>query len=176
MVLKMKRILAAHIAAVLCLAITICAAAEVTSRSKESNGRVVETVWTDENGQSAAGPEGYASVRYSYNRADTFEQYYDADGKPAQANGGYYGRRVERDGKKRITAIEYLDQNGQRMDNLDGYAQVTIAYTSWGAVRQVSYTNKSKKLVIVPSLGYASRCGQTSYHCCSEGRLLRLPH
>ncbi len=154
--LERNKILTAIITAALCFILPFVAMGETQARDIESNGRIKETVWTDESGQPAAGPEGYTTVRYSYKGGDTIEQYYDSEGKPYRVSGGYFGKRTERDGKNRITAIEYLDKNGQRTENLEGYAQVTIAYTSFGEVRQVSYTNQSKKLVIVPSLGYAS--------------------
>ena len=154
--MERKKILTIIIITAISLILPFVAIGEILSRDIESNGRIKETVWTDDNGQPAAGPEGYVSVRYSYKGGDTIEQYYDAEGKPYSVSGGYFGKRTERDGKNRVTAIEYLDQNGQRTENLEGYAQVTIAYTSFGEVRQVSYTNQSKKLVIVPSLGYAS--------------------
>ena len=103
-----------------------------------------------------AGPEGYASVIYTYKGSDVFEQYYDTEGEPYETAGGYYGRRVQRDGKGRAVEIEYLDEDGKRTENAQGYAQVVTAYTSFGQLRQVNYYGENKKPVIVPSLGYSS--------------------
>ena len=154
--LKEKRFLAGITALVLCLAISFSALGEIQSRNKEEKGKIKETVWTDEGGNPAAGPEGYASVRYTYTRDTTTERYYDKDGQPYETEGGYYGRTVTKDGKDRVTEIEFLDRNGKRTLNRQGYAQVTIAYTGFGGIRQISYTGLNRKLVTVPSLGYAS--------------------
>ena len=154
--MKKTRILAGIAALALCAMIPFAAQGEIKSRNIEEKGKIKETVWTDENGEPAAGPEGYASIRYTYTRDTTTERYYDAAGNPFQADGGYYGRTVTKDGKNRIIEIEYLDQNGKRTLNNQGYAQVTMAYTGFGGVRQISYTGMNKKLVTVPSLGYAS--------------------
>ena len=154
--LSMKKTLSGIIAAALCVAVSLCALGEATPYHTETNGKIKETTWKDESGMITAGPEGYASVRYTYKGDDTIEQYYDENGKPYQVEGGYCGRRVQRDGKNRVNEIEYLDKNGLRTENALGYGQMTIAYTSFGEVRQVNYYSQAKKPVIVPSLGYAS--------------------
>ncbi len=154
--MKKNKILAGITAIILCVSIPFAACGEVKSRNIEEKGKIRETVWTDEEGQPAAGPEGYASVRYTYTRDTTTERYYDTDGNPYRTDGGYYGRVVTKDGKNRIIEIEYLDQKGKKTLNSQGYAQVTMTYTGFGGVRQISYTGTNKKLVTVPSLGYAS--------------------
>ena len=154
--MKEKRFLAGITAIMLCLMFPFSTHGEVKSRDIEQKGKIKETVWTGENGEPAAGPEGYASVRYTYTRDTTTEMYFDANGEPYQTEGGYFGRTVTRDGKDRIIEIEYLDRNGKKTLNRRGYAQVTIAYTGFGGVRQISYTGTDRKLVTVPSLGYAS--------------------
>ena len=154
--LKEKRLLAGITAILLCLVIPFSALGEIQSRNIEEKGKIKETVWTNESGEASAGPEGYASVRYTYSRETTTERYYDTQGQPYQTEGGYYGRAVTKDGKDRIIEIEYLDRDGKRTLNRQGYAQVTIAYTGFGGVRQISYTGMNRKLVTVPSLGYAS--------------------
>ena len=159
--MKKRKLLNGITALALCLLIPFAAQGKTLPRNIEEKGRIKETVWTDENGKAAAGPEGYASVRYSYTKDTTTERYYDAEGKPCQADGGYYGRTVTRDGKNRIIEIVYLDQNGKKALNKQGYAQMTLAYTGFGSIRQISYTGLDKKLVTVPSLGYA--CVTTEY-------------
>lgn len=143
-------------ALVMCLLIPFAAMGEAKARSTEENGKIKETVWEDENGQPAAGPDGYYSVKYTYKQNDTFEKYYGKDGKPYRVNGGYYGRRVQKDGKGNITEIEYLDADGNRTLNRQGYAMLTMSYFGFGALRSVFYYNLYKKQVVVPSLGYAS--------------------
>ena len=154
--MKEKRLLSGILALALCLAVCFAAGAEVKSHDTMANGKIKETAWTDENGNPAPGPDGYAYIRYTYKGQDTFEYYFNEEGDPYQTDGGYYGRRILRDGKKRPVEIEYLDEDGKRTDTAMGYAQVLTAYTSFGGIRQVSYYGVNKKPVIVPSLGYAS--------------------
>ena len=154
--MKEKKLLTAVTVLILCLMIPFAAIGDVQPRDIEENGRIRETVWEDENGQPAAGPEGYASVRYTYRQDSIFEKYYDAEGQPYRVNGGYYGRRVLKDGKGNITEIEYLDENGERTLNRQGYGMVTMNYFGFGALRSVFYYGLTKRQVVVPSLGYAS--------------------
>ena len=130
--------------------------AEVRQVSAETNGRVTQTDWKDDAGNLCAGPEGYATVRYSYKKDVTTETYFDAEGNPFRVAGGYYGRALTRDGKNRIIQEEFLDENGQRTLNLKGYAMVSTVYYGFGDVRSVTYYGLNKKPVTVPSLGYAS--------------------
>ena len=139
----------------LCLLIVFTASGETTEKHYEENGRIKETVWEDENGLPAAGPDGYYSVRYAYKQNGTYETYFDADGQPFRVNGGYYGRRVLKDGRGNIIEIEYLDENGNRTLNRQGYGLMTIKYFGFGAINSVFYYGLSKQ-VVVPSLGYAS--------------------
>ena len=141
----------------LCLIFSSMSAAEVKSVNLEENGKIKETAWQDENGQQAAGPEGYASVKYTYKtEGNTIEQYFDAEGQPYCTDGGYFGKRVQRDGRGNITEIEYLDASGQRTLNKAGYALTGIIYYGFGEPRTITYYGMNKKPVMVPSLGYAS--------------------
>ena len=154
--MKEKRLLTAVAALLLCLAIPFSAMGDVTPRNTEENGRIRETAWEDENGQPAPGPEGYCFVRYTYKQDNIIEKYYDAEGQPFRVNGGYYGRRVLKDGRGNITEIEYLDENGDRTLNRQGYGMVTMKYFGFGALNSVFYYGLGKRQVVVPSLGYAS--------------------
>lgn len=155
--MKDKRLLAGITAILLCALVPLAALGEVTAQNtSDENGRLKTTVWEDENGQPAAGPEGYYSIQYSYKMDNTFEKYYDAEGQPFRVSGGYYGRRVMKDGKGNVTEIEYLDMNGDRTLNRQGYGMVTMAYFGFGALRSVFYYGLTKRQVVVPSLGYAS--------------------
>ena len=161
--MKEKRLLAAITALIVCLVIPFAASGDVKSRNIEENGRIKETVWEDENGQPAAGPEGYYAVRYTYRQDGTVEKYYDADGKPFRVYGGYYGRRVLRE-KQGITEIEYLDENGKTTLNRQGYGLVKMGYFGFGALKSVLYYNEFKKKTVVPSLGYASIIYEYSHY------------
>ena len=136
--------------------IPFSALGEATPRNNEENGKITETVWEDANGEPAAGPEGYAYVRYTYRQENTFERYYDAEGNPFRVNGGYCGKRVMRDGRGNITEIEYLDEKGDRTLNRQGYGMVRMFYFGFGALRSLFYYGLGKRTVVVPSLGYAS--------------------
>ena len=135
----MKRLLAAITALAICLMIPFAVYGEVKAVDIEEDGKIARTVWQDENGQPAAGPEGFAEVQYAYRKENTFEVYYDAEGQVYRTDGGYCGRRVKRDGKGNILEIEYLDENGERTLNRAGYGMVTMAYTSFGEVSKVNY-------------------------------------
>ncbi len=151
-----KNYLAGMIALIICMLAVIPAMAEISARNTEENGKVTETVWLDDNGNPAMGPEGYARVRYTYKREETIEKYFDTDGQPCQISGGYYGKRIMRDGRGNITEIEYLDAQGNRTLNRKGFALVGITYYGFGEVRTITYYGLNKKPVTVPSLGYAS--------------------
>ena len=154
--MRAKKLLAGITAMMLCVMIPFAAMGDVKPRNIEENGRIRETVWEDENGQRATGPEGYASVQYTYRQDSIYEKYFDTDGQPYRVSGGYYGRRVLKDGKGNITEIEYLDENGERTLNRQGYGLVTMNYFGFGALRSVFYYGLTKRQIVVPSLGYAS--------------------
>ena len=157
----MKRILTVITTIILCIT-AAAAAAEIHSRDIENNGKVTETVWLDDNDQPTTGPEGYASVRYTYKREVTTEEYLDTDGQPVETTGGYSRKVVTKDGKGNVIQIDYQDRKGERTLNRWGYASVTMSYTGFGAVKLVTYTGLNKRAVTVPSLGYASVLTQYS--------------
>ncbi|MBR6164612.1 MAG: hypothetical protein IKQ45_01640 [Clostridia bacterium] len=135
--------------------------AEVRAEETTQNGRVTEISWKDDRGEPAAGPEGYATVRYSYARNTTTERYYDEEGTPYRMQGGYYGKAVTTEGKNRVTEIVYLDENGEKTMTEMGYARVMMNYMSSGDITYIGYYGLGKKRVLVPSLGYA--CVVTEY-------------
>ena len=154
--MKMIRRLTILTAAILLLAaFTGGGTAEVTEEKKETGGRTTSVAWKDENGKPAAGPEGYAEIRYTYDSSSVKEAYFDAEGAPFQVPGGYYGRNVTRDGKNRIKSIEYLGKNGELTLNGMGYAMVGYTYVSFGEVRKVVFYGTNRKAIMVHSLGYA---------------------
>ena len=157
-----KRLLAGITLLVFCLTIPLFASGEVKSHDTVENGKVTETVWKDDNGEAAAGPEGYACIRYTYKRDVTTEEYLDADGQPFMTAGGYYRKAVTKDGKGNVIQIEYLDRSGARTLTRWGYAAVSMTYTGFGAVKLVTYYGLDKKAVKVPALGYASVLTQYS--------------
>jgi len=137
--MKRKRWIAAVLALSLLAAFAGSAGAEARPLEEKKNGKTVRVTWVDEADQPAAGPEGYACVRYTYSGKSVTESYTDTEGKPCMAGGGYYGRTETRDGKNRITEIRYLDAEGGLTLNAWGYARVTFTYTGFGAIRRLSY-------------------------------------
>lgn len=128
--------------------------AEVTAvKQEDQRHRVTEITWKDEQGNPAAGPEGYATVRYEYDHNKTTEKYFDEEGFPYEMPGGYYGRAVTRDSFLRI--VEYLGINGKLTQTRMGYAKTETRTFSFGPDRYVLYYGADGRLVIVPSLGYA---------------------
>ncbi len=157
--MKSKRLLAGVLAAVLCFAILGAAGAELTLEEEMKGKRVSRRVWSDEDGNTVNGPDGYAYVTYSYSNSETTEKYYDADGQPCMTPGGYYGRIVSYDGKRRVDGITYLDETGAKTDIPAGYARVRMVYRTWGALKELTYYDAMGRKVVVPSLGYAGiRC------------------
>jgi hypothetical protein len=154
----LKRLTLTVLAAVILCAVFMIAAAgaETTLTETKEDGRVVSAVWKDGAGDTVTGPDGWAEVRYKYGRSIVAEQYYDEKGSPVAARGGYYRKTTTRDGKNRITEIAYQDAKGDLMLNSDGYARVTMTYTSFGGMTYLRYFGTEKKKVTVPSLGYAA--------------------
>ena len=151
------------IAALCCVLVLSSASAEVKAEKTEANGKVTQIEWKDETGHLAAGPEGYARVRYNYKGGDTTETYFDAEGVACESYEGCYGKRTSVDGKGHVTQVEYLGTDGKRMLNRMGYGMLTISYYGFGEVRLVSYYGTGKHQVIVPSLGYAKVYNEYSY-------------
>ena len=147
-------------ALILALGLMLCAgaAAEATPVDTEDvNGRVTQTIWTDDAGNMTAGPEGYAAVRYTYKgKTEVTEKYFSADGDPYMTAEGCYGKRTTLDGKGRTVQIDWLDAAGEKTLNVRGYASMSITYTGFGETALVTYLGLNKRAVMVPSLGYAS--------------------
>ena len=157
-----RRIILAVLILTLCMAgMTGTGSAEVNAEETVQNGRITQRTWTDENGTTVAGPEGYATVEFSYSGSNTTERYFDAEGNPYRMPGGYYGRIVTADSRKRITEIVYLDAEGNKALNDMGYARIILNYMSSGDITYVGYYGLGKKRIMVPSLGYA--CVVTEY-------------
>ena len=151
-----NRLAIAFTAMTVCLLLLMAAEAETRAVTDMENGNVVRIVWQDvETGEKAAGPEGYAEVRYTYKKNETTEMYYSAEGLHCTGINGVYGKKEIRDGKNQVTEIQYLGENGQLMLNSQGYARVAMDYNSFGEIRHIRYYGTSKGKVIVPSLGYA---------------------
>ena len=154
--MKTGKLLGGITSILLCVLIPLAVFGEGSFRQIEENGKIIESVWEDSEGQADNGPEGYASIRYTYKANNTYEAYYDTEGKPCRSLSGCYGRRVMKDGKGNIVEIEYLDENGSRMLNTRGYGMIVTSYFGFGPVRTVSYYGLGNRQIIVPSLGYAS--------------------
>lgn len=146
------------IAAVLLLACVCGAQAAKAVEKTDGRGKVTEIIWEDENGQPAAGPDGYAAVRYSYDYTDgpkTTEMYFDAAGNPFRMPGGYYGRAVTLAYNSQPSLIEYLDEKGGLTMTEMGYARIFYYYRSFGAESKSVFMGSNRgQGVIVPSLGY----------------------
>ena len=61
-----KNYLAGIIALMILILAAVPAMGEISAKNTEANGKITETVWVDDSGNPAAGPEGYARVKYSY--------------------------------------------------------------------------------------------------------------
>lgn len=117
--------------------------------------KVVQIVWTDENGETTEGPDGYAIVQYSYPQGFRTERYFDKDMNPYRMPDGSYGISKSTDGKGHVTEIVYLDEDGKKALNDFGYARVKMDYTSFGEMRSLRYYGTGKNCVTVPAYGFA---------------------
>ena len=151
------------IIAVLCVFALSAACAEVKQDITEANGKVTQIEWKNDEGKLVPGPEGYAKIRYSYKGDDITEMYFDENGVTCKSAEGAYGKKTTTDGKGRTIAVEYLDPNGKRMLNNQGYGLMTVSYHSFGEERVVAYYGSGKRLVVVPALGYAKVVNEYSY-------------
>ena len=133
-----------------------CAAAEAKPENTENGGRITETVWKNENGETVPGPEGYAIVRYTYKGKDVTEMYFDADGSPFMTEEGCYGKKKTLDGKGRVVELKYLSASGELTLNIRNFARMTAMYSSFGEPTVITYYGLNNKPVVVPTLGYAS--------------------
>lgn len=152
---RIRRI-TAWTAAILLLIPALGSRAEVTAERTVSRGKVTEITWKDENGSVTAGPEGYATVRYTYAGMKTSERYFDEKGFPYETQGGYFGLDITRDGRKNISQIEYIGINGKPVENSLGYAVMKASHYSFNAEHTSAFfAANGKTPVLVPSLGYA---------------------
>ena len=151
--MKTIKRLTALAAAVLCL-VTAAAIAETKPQETYIGGKLSKIQWTDENGKPAAGPDGYAEVRYTYHGAEVTERYYDSEGNPYWMQGGYAGRTVTKS-KGLVTEIIYLNDKAETIMNDQGYARVTMTYTSFGGMTYLRYYGPNGRKVTVPGLGYS---------------------
>ena len=150
---KIRRMLLLAAAALLLLP-AAQSRADVTAMTKKERTRVTEITWMDENGKIAAGPEGYATVRYAYARNRVTETYLDAAGNPYRMPGGYYAKMTEKDGATQN--VEYYGEDGKTLTTTNmGYARVFTRYFSFGTPRYVIFYGTDKKVVTPPALGYA---------------------
>ena len=150
----MKRMILA-VAAVMLLMPLLTGLAEVTEERTEERGRVTSIIWKDENGNPAAGPDGYAEIRYTYDYQQVTEVYYDAEGYPYATEGGYCGKRTTLDSRNMLSSIEYLDAYGKLTMTHMGYAMISYSHYTSGAERLVVFHGADQRPCIVPSLGYA---------------------
>jgi len=144
---------------ILVLGLLACtgAAAEAVPVNTEENGRITQTIWTDAEGNLTAGPEGYATVRYTYKgKTEIIEKYFDVSGDPYETAEGCCAKKTTLDGKGRVIQVDWLDAEGEKTLNIRGYASMTITYTGFGETGMVTYLGLNKRAVMVPSLGYAS--------------------
>ena len=151
--MKKNRVLAGVLTFALAVGLVSVGAAEWKETTK--GGKTARREWIGESGKTETGPEGYAAVTYSYSGTAVTEKYYDAEGNPAVAFGGYAGRILTYGNKHRLEDVVYLDENGEKTTCSAGYARVRINYTAAGGVTQAGYYGLDNKLVTVPSLGYA---------------------
>ena len=156
---KIRRWTVLVLAAALLLVLMCGAQALQAVETTDSRGKLTGITWQDDDGNPAAGPEGYAEVRYTYDYTDgpkTTEMYFDAAGNPYRMPGGYYGRAVTLAYNGDVGQVEYLDEKGALTMTAGGYSRIIYTYRSFGAESKSAFLGtKRGEGGIVPSLGYA---------------------
>lgn len=110
-------------------------------------------------GELAAGPEGYATAKYTYFAADVGNEkltmFYNADGSLYFNQQGYCGFRRRLGKSNRVMDESYYAGEGIRGYCTDGYSRVTTDYTLQGDVSVQRFYDAEDNLMVVPNLGYA---------------------
>lgn len=151
----MKKIGRIVILTVILALLTSCCLAEAKLVDTMKSGKLARQTWTDENGNTINGPDGYAYTVYTYTKGQVKERWYTADDQPFRKKGGYCGQAITRGLKNRIEEIVYLDENGNPTLSDNGYARITMAYTSKGDVTRVAYYDTRNRSVMNTGLGWA---------------------
>ena len=135
--MKTGKLLGGITSILLCVLIPLAVFGEGSFRQIEENGKIIESVWEDSEGQADNGPEGYASIRYTYKANNTYEAYYDTEGKPCVCADGYAGYRDTRDADGATVKRTFLGTDGNPAETHDGYSEIRYEYD---ATKQLSST------------------------------------
>ncbi len=114
---------------------------------KYKYGRLSETAYYDENEDPVIGPQGYAKIKYSYQRGNIIvkELYYDDLDNPVKSLAGYYGVEKEKFRRNQIVRQTFFGEDGKVALNDDGYAQVKKRYSIKNKVLSETYYNENLK-------------------------------
>ena len=106
----------------------------VSVRRKTKDDLVLEEMYLDESGEPTMLPEGYAGVKYSYNKSGQLEltQYLNTAGEPTTCSQGYYAIRQIRDADGRLLSRSYLNEAGQAVSNSAGVSEERYEYDEEG--------------------------------------------
>ncbi len=124
---------------------------------------VREKCYCDRDGRLAARREGYAAVRYEYDRQGriTYKRYYSEEDEPCRVKGGYAAVKNEyvSDENNDIASIKYLDMDGYSpvFNTLCGYAYVKYTRVSEdkNEIIYKEYFDEKDHSVRLPAGGYA---------------------
>lgn len=139
--------------------------------SYEYSGNETLIKYLDADGESLTLASGYAAIRRiadGEGRA-VYEFYLDNDLNPTERAGGYYGIYNEYGFGRGVTAVTYLNADGEPSVNKSGYAKRTYLLDPEGhAVRECYFDLEGEK--VKASLGQYGE----DYVRDSEGRIIRI--
>lgn len=119
-------------------------------------GNISELNYYGEGRTPIAGPDGYASAKYTYAQGgkEILTMYYNADGTPFLTKNGYCGIRQIKE-NRRVIDESYYSDDGVRGRNIEGYSRTAKRYTLRGQILQQCYYDENDNLMIPEEIGYA---------------------
>ena len=108
----------------------------VSVRRKTKEDLLQEEMYLDDAGEPTTLPEGYAGIKYSYNKDGQLEltQYLDTAGEKTTGTMGYSAIRQTWDVDGRLLTRNYLDENGQAVNNAAGFSEERFEYDEEGRI------------------------------------------
>ena len=108
------------------------------SRAYTAFGRLESETWLDESGNAAATPDGWATIRYSYDLSNSshvekyFQTYLDVNGERCAAANGAWGKTVLYYPTARVHEVTFTDASGAPVLTADGYAILEYEEDEYG--------------------------------------------
>lgn len=119
----------------------------------------IQITYTDKAGNPICNTSGYSSIKRFCNTDGQITDiyYYDVEGKSVASIGGEYGEHREYDSFGRNYKTTFIGDEGQAVENSQGYAKTIREYYSDGKVDTIWYFGCDGNQVDIGSRRYGSR-------------------